>query len=94
MPTGQRPHLTLSKETRELTLGDEHIALTEKELCVMQTLLEFRGEAVSKQLLSERIGESKGNKIEVYICMLRQKIESVSPWKWIETVRGKGYRLL
>ena len=93
-PAESRPHLTLHDEERTLALGEARIVLTEKELCVMQALLEARGETVSRETLSERIGESKANKTDVYICMLRQKLERVSPWKWIETVRGKGYRLL
>ncbi len=94
IPMGQRPHLTLHREERAISLGDARIELTETELCVMQALLEARGETVSRKTLSERIGESKANKTDVYICMLRQKLERVSPWKWIETVRGKGYKLL
>jgi len=53
--------------------------------------LEASGEPVSRERIAEGIGESSANKVDVYICYLRRKLEQVTGLRVIRTVRGKGY---
>ncbi len=73
--------------------GRREIPLTPVEYKILQCLLEHRGETVSREKLSELIGESLANKTEVYICYLRRKTDAPNGLRWIRTVRGKGYRI-
>lgn len=71
----------------------EGIALTlrQKEAKVMSVLLANRKTTVSREELSQIIGESSANKTDVYVCYLRRKIATVTDRPIIKTVRGKGY---
>ncbi len=88
------PHsveLTLDAEHDILCVNRQFIALTPHEACVMRLLLEASGEPVSRERIAEEIGESSANKVDVYICYLRRKLEQVTGLRVIRTVRGKGY---
>ena len=86
--------LFLDRQKQTLSLGGGHeISLTPIECKIMGCLLENRGRVVSKEALSDLIGESSANKTEVYICYLRRKTDSQSGLRLIRTVRGKGYRI-
>ena len=87
----RKPALDLTASV--LTVNGQTFVLTPKELLVMQTLLEKRGETVTREELSQRIGESSANKADVYICYLRRKLDETLGFKLIYTVRGKGYRI-
>ena len=71
----------------------EGIALTlrQKEAKVMSVLLANRKTIVSREELSQIIGESSTNRTDVYVCYLRRKIATVTDRPIIKTVRGKGY---
>lgn len=77
----------------QLTLGEHTLTLRPKETVVFSALLAKRGEAVSREALSTRIGESSANKVDVYICYLRRKIATVTERAIIKTVRGGGYKI-
>lgn len=80
---------------RDVMYADDHaISLTPTEASVMRALLRDRGTPVSREALSELIGESSANKLDVYICFLRRKLEKVTGLRVIRTVRGKGYCVL
>lgn len=83
--------LTLDAEHDGLCVNRQFIALTPNEACVMRLLLEASGEPVSRERIAEGIGESSANKVDVYICYLRRKLEQVTGLRVIRTVRGKGY---
>ena len=87
--------IRMASET-ELLLGDLHIRLTPTEGAMMRLLIEHRGEAVSKEQLQGCLlagDAAETNKLEVYVCFLRRKIERPTGLRLITTVRGKGYRL-
>lgn len=77
----------------QLTVDANELTLRPKETVVMTALLANRGEAVSRGMLSELIGESSANKADVYICYLRRKIATVTERTIIKTVRGGGYKI-
>lgn len=77
-----------------LYYGNQQISLSKKELQIASLLLKKQGEIVTREEISDLIGESSANKAEVYICYLRKKLEKFCAQRVIATVRGQGYRLL
>ncbi|MDE0546793.1 response regulator transcription factor [Microbacterium sp. C7(2022)] len=97
--------LRLSKATRVVTIDDRDVDLTRSEFDIMADLLESGRRVRSKSELAlmlrgeqytgiEYVSESDARAIEVHVANLRRKLgESPSEPRWIETVRGVGYRL-
>lgn len=87
--------LTLDTKDRMVSIDGEPLALSSRELNVLETLLVRAGRVVSKQGLLEALcgwGEDVGsNAIEVYVHRLRRKLEPHDIN--IRTVRGLGYML-
>ncbi len=83
--------LLMDAEGKYALYGERKVALSPKEAKALSLLLENRGTHVSRALLSQSIGESESNKVDVYICFLRRKIEELCGANFIVTVRGKGY---
>jgi hypothetical protein len=78
----------------DLKLGDSTVHLTPSEAAILRLLVARRGEAVSREELRETLkGHGESNKLEVYLCFLRRKIERPLGLHMITTVRGVGYRL-
>ncbi len=77
--------------------GDEELALTRKELQLLECLALRAGRIVSKGELAETAWERdelpSANLIEVTIANLRRKLEPRPPRRLIRTVRGVGYVL-
>lgn len=72
------------------------IRLSRKEFALLQLLMRHAGEAVSRRELHQEAWgtqETDSNLVDVYVNYLRKKIDSSSPEKLIQTVRGAGYRL-
>jgi two-component system OmpR family response regulator len=89
--------LALDPAARTVRRGDTPIALTPRELALLEALMERPGEAVSRFDLLERVWddayEHRSNVIDVYVGYLREKIDRPFGTRTIETVRGVGYRL-
>ncbi|WP_319380970.1 response regulator transcription factor [Thiomicrorhabdus sp.] len=72
---------------------NQDIKVTKKEFILLRVLLEHQGRIVSKQQLEEKLyswqHDIGSNSIEVHIHNLRKKI----PIRFIETIRGLGYRV-
>lgn len=78
----------------DLKQGDTLVHLTPSEAAILRLLMARRGEAVSREELREALkGQGASNKLEVYLCFLRRKIERPLGLHMITTVRGVGYRL-
>ncbi len=87
--------LRMTNET-ELLVGEHVVHLTPTEGAMMRLLIENRGQTVSKEQLQACLSSTdveQTNKLEVYVCFLRRKIERPLGLRLITTVRGKGYRL-
>jgi DNA-binding response OmpR family regulator len=88
--------LELDPALRRAQRGKREIKLSPKEFGLLQLLMRHAGETVSRQtLLQETWGtqETDSNLVDVYVNYLRKKVDSLSPEKLIQTVRGAGYRL-
>ncbi|MCB1428692.1 MAG: response regulator [Nitratireductor sp.] len=83
-----------SLKKRELKRADETIRLTEREIEIMLAFAARPGETVARHELLGDDTIAGERKIDVQINRLRRKIEDdpANP-KWLQTVRGIGYRL-
>lgn len=89
--------LCLDMGKKELTVNGENLALTARELKIMELLLRSPGRIFSKNELYEYawedyyVGEDKT--IHVHISNIRQKIKKFTDEEYIETVWGLGFKL-
>lgn len=83
-----------SVKKRELKKDGEVIRLTEREQEIMVIFAAKVGETVPRHELLGDMSEAGERKIDVQINRLRRKIEdNPGDPKWLQTVRGVGYRL-
>lgn len=89
--------LRVDPASRRCWRGDAEIALTARELSVLEFLIRHAGQVVSKREILDHVWdddfEGDPNIIEVYVRYLRKKIDLPFNRQAIETVRGSGYRL-
>ncbi|MCB5274419.1 Transcriptional regulatory protein YycF [Arthrobacter sp. SO5] len=97
--------LVLNPETRSLTVDGEPVTLTRSEFDLLLALLKGAGAVRSKTDLvrvvrgeyyraDAYISESDERAVEVHIGNLRRKLcENPLQPRWLQTVRGVGYRL-
>jgi two-component system, OmpR family, copper resistance phosphate regulon response regulator CusR len=87
--------LTLDEHTREASIGERVVSLSDREFRVLQHLLMYQGQVVSRQrLLSSVWGydfDPQSNVVDVCVRRLRQRLGPDAP---IETVRNAGYRVV
>jgi two-component system response regulator QseB len=83
--------LTLDPASRRVTLRGKDLALSARELALLEALLDRPGAILSRAQLEQRIygwgEEIESNAVEVYIHALRRKLGA----DFIKTVRGVGY---
>ncbi|CAN7348709.1 PhoB family transcriptional regulator [Acidovorax sp. Leaf76] len=89
--------LTLDLERMSASRAGQTIALTAKELALLELLMNSPGRVYSRErILSNVWGTSQDpltNVVDVYVRRLRAKIDDGHPLALIKTVRGFGYRL-
>jgi two-component system phosphate regulon response regulator OmpR len=84
----------------ELWRGGDFAPLTTRECELLRILAFARGGVVSRERLARRAGDDRDNavgerSVDVEIARLRRKIEKdPSAPRHLQTVRGRGYRLL
>ncbi|HEX7133945.1 MAG TPA: response regulator transcription factor [Iamia sp.] len=78
--------------------GDVEIALTAREMSVLEHLVRHAGQVVSKREVLDHVWdddfEGDPNIVEVYVRYLRKKVDIPFGRASIETVRGSGYRIV
>jgi two-component system OmpR family response regulator len=88
--------LSLDLATHRVLRGEVEIALTAKELALLETFMRRPGEVLSRlQLLDHAWDygyENRSNVVDVYVRYLREKIDRPFGVRSLETVRGSGYR--
>ncbi|MFC0198492.1 winged helix-turn-helix domain-containing protein, partial [Microbacterium arthrosphaerae] len=97
--------LRLHPDNRIVLLGDDELELTRTEFDLLATLLESKRRVRSKADLtlvlrgesyvtSYFVGDADKRAVEAHMTNLRRKLgESAAQPRYIETVRGVGYRL-
>jgi len=87
--------LTLDTNDRTIRVNNSLLALSKRELAVLELLMLRSGRVVSKDALLENLGnwseELGTNAIEVYVHRIRKKLENHDVI--IRTMRGSGYVL-
>lgn len=89
--------VTLDVDSREVTRSGKRLELTAKEFELLHLFMLNPKRVLSRDLIMDKIwgydysGES--NVLEVYIAMLRQKMEESGGKRLIQTIRGAGYIL-
>ncbi len=89
--------LTMDLSAREVRRGNRLIALTRTEFAILELLLRNAGRVVSRDNLIESVwgpdSEIESNTLDVFVRLLRAKVEAPGEPKLIQTVRGVGYSL-
>ena len=87
--------LTMDVKRRQVWDGERGVELTLKEFELLRYLMKNQGIVLTREQILEKIwgyeyyGETRT--VDVHIRTLRQKLGDSG--KWIETVRGVGYRI-
>lgn len=87
--------LVLQTAEHTVRYAGQAISLTNREFCLLETLLENMDIVLSRDILLEKVcgyeyaGET--NVIDVYVRYLRSKIDEAFGVRMIQTVRGVGY---
>ena len=75
-----------------------HLGLSPKEFELLKYLMENAGEVVTREMLLREVWklnfDPQTNVIDVNLVRLRRKLEDGFEGNVLETVRGKGYRLI
>jgi DNA-binding response OmpR family regulator len=82
---------------RRVTRGGVEVSLTQREFEVLTYLLRHKNATVTRAMLGHDVWKEPEhaltNVIEVYITLLRRKLDRPGTRPLIQTVRGVGYRL-
>ncbi len=89
--------LHLSLVTKRLTLDDRTVDLTPTEFSLLEMLMRFNGQVVTRAMLCEHVWgfdwDGPTNVIEVHVNRLRGKLDRDRECSFIRTIRGRGYAL-
>ncbi len=89
--------VTLDPRSREVSRGTTPVALTATEFRILEFLMRRIGRAASRTSIIEAVWgfeeDVEPNTVDVYIKLLRDKLDSGAERKLIHTVRGFGYIL-
>jgi len=87
--------IRLDEKTRRVTAGGRPVELSPREFSLLECLLRHPGQSLSRdQLLDQAWPFSVAvtpNAVDAYVHYLRGKLGDEG--RWIETVRGVGYRM-
>ena len=91
--------LEVDRVARKVTRGGRVVDLTVREFELLDYLLRYEGQVVSRATLARDVWKETArmtpldNVIDVHIARLRRKIDADFPVKLIHTVRGVGFML-
>lgn len=89
--------MRLSLGTKRLTLDGRDVVLTPTEFSILELLMRFQGQVVTRKMLCEHVWgfdwDGPTNVIEVHINRLRGKLDKGRENSFISTIRGRGYAL-
>ena len=87
--------LSLDTASRQVSRGGTPISLTRTEFGLLEKLMERSGRVVSRQGLIESVWgfdrDIEENTLDVFVRLLRNKVDGDRNEKLIHTVRGVGY---
>lgn len=90
--------LTLDVDRLSISLGSLHTALSHTEAKILDELMQRSGQVVSRDRLLEKIWDDQAfvddNTLNVYVTRVRKKLAVLGIEDGVQTIRGRGYRLL
>jgi DNA-binding response OmpR family regulator len=90
--------LSVNLLTREVKRGDTPISLTSREFNLLEYLMRSPGRVLTRTQMIEHVWgyhfDPSTNLVDVHIQRLRKKLAVNEPNRFIETVRGVGYRFV
>jgi DNA-binding response OmpR family regulator len=93
--TLQVDDLMLDPATREVSRGGVRLALTRTEYGLLERLMDRAGKVVPRRQLIESVWgfdrEIEDNTLDVFVRLLRSKVDGNGRKKLIHTMRGVGY---
>jgi DNA-binding response OmpR family regulator len=93
----QADDLAVDLLKRRVTRGATEVSLTQREFELLEYLLRHKSSIVTREMLGRDVWKEPSyaltNVIDVYINLLRRKIEVAGAKPLIHTVRGLGYTL-
>lgn len=99
--TGSPRHvgnLHIDVEATQVTLGGRDVKLTQREFAVLEYLSRHVSKFVPRDTLLDACWPAsqrpKSNVVDVIVGRLRAKMLAVEPQDYIDSARGRGYRLL
>lgn len=92
----QSGNLTLDPTSQKVFLSGKEVKLTPKEFALLEYFMRNTGMVLTREMILSHIWDqsfdSFSNVIDVHIAGLKKKLRQKSDEKYIETVRGSGYR--
>jgi len=88
--------LVIDTAQRQVTRAGISIGLSHKEYELLEALASHESQVLTREIIQERVWmdqDSYSNTVDVYINMLRKKIDAGHNVKLIQTIRGWGYTL-
>jgi two-component system copper resistance phosphate regulon response regulator CusR len=88
--------LEIDTAQRRVFRAGVEIGLSHREYELLEALAAYESQVLTREAIQERIWmneDSSSNTVDVYIGMLRKKIDAGHPVKLIQTVHGAGYTL-
>ena len=89
--------LLLDHDARRVTRAGQEIRLTAREYALLRFLLQRKGKVCTRMEILEQVWDTlfdtETNVVDVYINMLRKKVDKPFSEKLIHTVTGMGYVL-
>jgi DNA-binding response OmpR family regulator len=90
--------LKVDLATQKVYRGSKEIDLTGKEYALLTYMIRYPNQVITRTKLSEQIWDMYfdpfSNVIDVQVARLRKKIDQGFKKKLIQTVRGRGYKLV
>ena len=88
--------LEIDTAQRRVTRAGTEIGLSHREYELLEALASYESQVLTREAIQERIWQNEdsySNTVDVYIGMLRKKIDAGQAVKLIHTVHGVGYTL-
>lgn len=88
--------LQIDTKQRRVSRGGQEVLLTPREYSLLEALAAREGQILTREIILESVWmneESLPNTVDVYVGMLRRKIDAGRDAKLICTVHGVGYSL-
>lgn len=89
--------LVMDTDAKRVTRADQEIRLTAREYALLRFLLQHKGRVTGRAEILDKVWdtsfETESNVVDVYINMLRRKVDKPFGQPLIHTVTGMGYLL-